>query len=156
MFVTYITGHGLSAFFHNNDENSVKRILRRYLALALLPANEIPVECDRIKRRIRGVLDPSARRKLLIFHESYIINFWVRKVRPERFSVYGHTFKTNNFVESFHRRIGDRITFNANFFRFITELDNIVFTRTQRMVRQIDHGQKVKNELTPDYAKHKA
>jgi hypothetical protein len=58
-------------------------------------------------------------------------------------------------VENFHKRINDRITFNGNFFRFITELDNIVFTRTERLVRQIDKGIKVKNDLTPDYAKHK-
>jgi hypothetical protein len=151
----FVTGHGLSAYYHNNNENGVKKILRRYLGLALLPANEIPIECDKIKRRIQGVIDPSARRKLLIFHEGYIVGFWVQKVRPERFSVYMHTFKTNNYVENFHKRINDRITFNGNFFRFITELDNIVFTRTKRLVRQIDKGIKVKNDLTPDYAKHK-
>jgi hypothetical protein len=151
-----LPGHGLSSYYHNNNENGVKTILRRYLALCLLPANEIPIECDRIKRKIRGIIDPSARRKLLIFHESYIVGFWVRKVRPDRFSVYMHSFKTNNYVENFHHRIGERITFNANFFRFVAELDNIVFTRTERMVRQIDRGEKVKNDLTPDYAKHKA
>lgn len=150
------SGHGLSSYYHNNDENGVKRILRRYLALCLLPANEIPIECDRIKKRIRNVIDPSARRKLLIFHESYVVGFWVKKVRPERFSVYMHTYKTNNYCESFHRKIGDRITFNANFFRFLTEFADIVFMRTDIMIRQLEVGEKVKNELTPDQAKHRA
>jgi len=150
------TGHGLAAYYHNNNEQGVKSILRRYLALCLLPANEIPIECDRMKSRLRGIGDPSARRKLLLFHESYIVGFWVRKVRPERFSVFGHTFKSNNYCENFHKRIADRITFHANFFRFISEMENVVFSRTERLIRQIDKGVKVKNDLTPDYAKHKA
>jgi len=134
----------------------VKKILRRYLALCLLPANEIPIECDRIKRRIRGILDPSARRKLLIFHESYIVGFWVKKVRPERISVYMHTHKKNNYCERFHRTIGERITFNAYFFRFSSELANVVFIRTDRLIRQLERGEKVKNDITPDQSRHKA
>jgi hypothetical protein len=137
------------------NENEVKAILRRYLALCLLPANEIPVECARMRKRIRAVQDPTARRKLIIFHDSYIVGFWVKKVRPERFSVYMHVFKTNNYVENFHRRIGLRITFNANFFRFISELDSIVFSRTALMIMQLEKGHKVRNALTPDDAKHK-
>jgi hypothetical protein len=108
-----------------------------------------------MRKRIRGVMDPTARKKLLLFHDSYIVGFWVKRVRPERFSVYMHVFKTNNYIENFHRRIGARITFNANFFRFISELDSIVFSRTDLMIRQIDAGQQVRNDLTPDYAKHK-
>jgi hypothetical protein len=66
-----------------------------------------------------------------------------------------HVFKTNNYVENFHRRIGLRITFNANFFRFISELDSIVFSRTALMIMQLEKGHKVRNALTPDDAKHK-
>jgi hypothetical protein len=133
----------------------VKDIMRRYLALCLLPANEIAEECAQIKRKIRGIMDPTARRKLMLFHESYVVGFWVRKVRPSRMSVYMHRFKTNNYIENFHRRIGERITFHANFFRFVSELDQIVFTRTGLILRQIDRGIQVVNNLTPDHAKHK-
>jgi hypothetical protein len=66
-----------------------------------------------------------------------------------------HRFKTNNYIENFHRRIGERITFHANFFRFVNELDQIVFTRTGLILRQIDRGIQVVNNLTPDHAKHK-
>lgn len=145
----------MGGYYHNNNDNHIKSILRRYLALCLLPANEIPIECSQMRKRILGVTDPTARRKLLLFHDSYIVGFWVKKVRPERFSVYMHVFKTNNYIENFHHRIGSRITFNANFFRFISELDQIVFSRTDLMIRQIDTGLKVRNDLTPDYAKHK-
>ncbi len=128
----------------------MSKILRRYLALPLLPANEIPIECDRMKARIRQIQDPVARRKLLTFHESYIVGFWVKKVRPERFSVFKHLFKTNNNIESFHAKLKLKLSFHAGFFRFTQELDSYVFTRTERMIRQLDRGLPVHNDLTPD------
>jgi hypothetical protein len=133
----------------------VKKILRRYLALALLPANEIPGECNQIRTRIRRIQDPVARRKLLTFHDSYIVGFWVMKVRPERFSVFKHLFKTNNNIESFHARLKFKLSFHAGFFRFVSELDKYCFTRTERMIRQLDRGMPVQNELTPDREKMK-
>jgi hypothetical protein len=145
----------LAAYYNNSEDSEVRKLLRRYLALPLIPANEIPVECDRMKVRIRNIVDPAARRKMIIFHDSYIVGFWIKQVRPERFSVYMHAFKTNNHVESFHARLKDKLSFHGNFFRFMSEMDRFVFTRTERMIRQLDRGEQIHNDLTADRARMK-
>jgi hypothetical protein len=84
-----------------------------------------------------------------------MVGFWIRKVRPERFSVYMNSFKTNNYVENFHLRIGSRVPYHANFFRFVKEFKLVVFQRTLRLINQVNRGEKVKNDITADAGRHK-
>lgn len=47
----------------------------------------------------------------------YMQNYWFATVTPERFCVQGHSRRTNNEVEAFHRWFNAR--YHQNFWTFI-------------------------------------
>ena len=100
----FSTEYGLAGYYANDKDVAV--ICWRYMALPLLPANEVVPQLRRIRREIREtVKDKSARNLLRTFHNKYIVQYWVLKVRPARFSVFGCKHRTNNAVESLHKKM---------------------------------------------------
>jgi hypothetical protein len=76
------------------------------MALPMLPVNEIVPQIRRIRKEVKEtVKEKEARRLLRAFINTYIVGYWIKKVHPERFSVFGCRHRTNNAVESLHKKM---------------------------------------------------
>ncbi|XP_043468217.1 uncharacterized protein LOC122502303 [Leptopilina heterotoma] len=89
---------GLRRYFMQNDEG--KHTLRQIMALALLPYEEINPTYNELKNSKSA----ACRRRLREFF-NYFERQWLRRVRPEGFSVYGFQDRTNNVLESYHKTL---------------------------------------------------
>lgn len=73
-------------------------------------------------------LTPQVRVALAQFM-SYITSFWIERVGPERFSVCGDGRRTNNNVESWHRRLNQVMGgAHLNFWEFVGEYHFILLS----------------------------
>lgn len=76
-----------------------KKFFRKILALALLPSVDILQAFDWLLQ----IHAPFCH----IFKNfiDYFIDYWLLKITPTGFSVYRLKIKTNNYTESYHRRL---------------------------------------------------
>ena len=89
---------------------------RDLMNLALLPSNWIPEAFSILKQ------------KLQIHHKLYDImsplftyydKFWLKKVKPNIFSVFQRKRRTNNVIERYHRTLKELISTNPEILRFV-------------------------------------
>ena len=71
--------------------------IKHLLALAFLPADKILEEYQRQKRELSN----EYARKLKNFL-AYFERYWLKQVKPEGFSVYRLSKRSNNCIEGFH------------------------------------------------------
>lgn len=83
------------------------------MALPLLPANDIIEAFNWI---VTNATPAITRHFAGLFH--YIENYWLQRVTPQVFSVYGMTCKTNNVIESYHRVLGVRMGVHPTIWQF--------------------------------------
>ncbi|XP_043286702.1 uncharacterized protein [Venturia canescens] len=77
-----------------------KTFFKKVLALAYLPAELITTKFRELHNNLPGTLKTQFRTFC-----NYYDRYWIRTVRPEGFSVYGLSRRTNNIIESYHSRL---------------------------------------------------
>nr|CAH0103572.1 unnamed protein product [Daphnia galeata] len=116
---------GLQALYKTNA--TVKRIVQLLIALALLPAERAYQAFQEIQQRNADALlseAPEIRAMILQLYQ-YMGGYWFTVQGPQRFSVHGDTWRTNNNVESFNRWFNARCGGNrSNFWSFIRHLQD--------------------------------
>jgi hypothetical protein len=85
----------------------------RYLALPLLPVNEVAGQLKRIKRYIQACKERAVRNLLRRFHNNYIVGYWCKKITPQLWCAFGYRHKTNNAVESLHKKMKTNLQCHA-------------------------------------------
>lgn len=78
-----------------------KLFFRKLLALALMPNTKIITAFNRLVQ--------SADEDIRIYFAGiidYYRRFWLLRMKPANFSVYGHSHRTNNALEAYHRILG--------------------------------------------------
>ena len=91
----------LGIYRYVRSDRACNLLWRKYITLPLIPPAEIPSRLRELRKCINTNLPTYARRGFRKYH-LYVKRFWVKKVRPERFSVFGRRRRTNNGVESMH------------------------------------------------------
>lgn len=93
---------GLRPLLKRNE--LAKTFFAKITALAYLPANLIRTQYFAIKNEMPVELRRSLTR-FLTYYETY----WMGTVKPESYSVYGLSRRTNNLLESYNSRLGHRL-----------------------------------------------
>lgn len=138
-----------------SNHRVAKVLMWRYFCLPLLPVNEIIPQMRRIKEDIKLKIKEKGDRHLLLnFHNNYMKKFWIQKIRPERFSVFGSAHKTNNCAESLHKTMRKIIPDRAGFFPWFQALHNMVIKKAEDDKRHIDNGEEVREPVAPEKRKH--
>ncbi len=96
-------------------------LYRMYLSMPMLPKEEFINRLVKMRQDIK-TLPRAARPNFRQFHD-YILNFWIKRVRPERISVFGQERRTNNGLENIHSLMNKRLAHHGNIFRLIDDLD---------------------------------
>ena len=117
----------LHLYGRNNrgDPGDFKKLVHCYMALPLLP----PAAIEGAMRELHTIpvlLQPGEQLRLQQFRH-YITSFWIRKVTPERMSVFGLKRRSNNAIESFNATLKRKIKqAHPNLFVFIENLNQII------------------------------
>lgn len=113
-----------AAVRHNSMANEIYRC---YLSLPFLPPEDIPSAVIIIGKKLRIIEQDHVRKQFRLFHLQYIVGFWIKKVRPERFSTFGKAFKTNNPCEAINAQMKKLIPCHSRVFKFVDKLSRHVF-----------------------------
>lgn len=109
----------------------------------------------RIKEDIKLKIHEKRDRDLMLnFHNNYMKKFWILKIRPERFSVFGSQHKTNNCEEALHKVMRKIIPDRAGFFPWFQALHAMVIKKAEDDKNQIDAGEEVRAPVAPEKRKH--
>jgi hypothetical protein len=146
--------YGLGGLYANHY--GAKKIMWRYFCLPLLPTNEIVPEMRRIKEKIKVQIKEKADQELMLhFHEKYMKKFWILKIRPERFSVFGSRHRTNNYAEALHKVMRKMLPDRAGFFPWFQSLHAMVISKAEDDKAQILRNEEVRGtRTTPDQKNH--
>jgi hypothetical protein len=138
-----------------SNHRVAKVLLWRYFALPLLPVNEILPQLRRIKQDIKlKMVERSECNLMLAFHNKYIKKFWVKTVRPERFSVFGNRHKTNNCAESLHKNMRGHIPHKLGFFPWFAAMHSYIIKKAEDDMAHIDSGEEVRNPIAAERREH--
>lgn len=99
---------GLCAEFNNKKLNpECHKVLKRIIALPFLPADRIIEGLDSVQILAYELgRRQSTTEKWKNFFE-YYRKEWIQIVKPENFTVCGVRFRTNNFLERWHRDLNE-------------------------------------------------
>lgn len=97
--------------------NEGKDYFQKIVRLALLPAEDIRLAFT----WLRGAF-PRMRASFEAFL-NYFEMFWLNTVTPEIFSVYGLENRTNNYIESYHRKLNQVMGPHPTIWQFSGESD---------------------------------
>ena len=127
---------GLRNLYRDNE--IFKRHVKLFMALPLLPTNDIRSTYDELSRQILPIT--STEKSLFSKFKKYILRFWLNQIGPEKLSVFGVRRKTNNNLESFHAILRKKIKQpNPNFYLFLEQLNNCVVDNDLK-ADQLDDG----------------
>ena len=144
--------YGLGGLYGNHF--AAKKIMWRYFCLPLLPVNEIVPEMRRIKEKIHQQIQERADRELMLnFHNNYMKKFWILKIRPERFSVFGSKHRTNNCAEALHRVMRRMLPDRAGFFPWFQNLHSLVIKKAETDKAGINANEQVRATIPSDREK---
>lgn len=104
----------MGTFVKNNVE--AQEFIRNVTLLAFLPAEDIPKEHAQLLIN----LSPQVKSRLRPFTR-YFLNFWMRVVRPEGFSVFGLLIRTNNVQEAYHARLVEKFGVHPSAWDFLSK-----------------------------------
>ena len=131
------TEFGIFRFIKTN--RACNHLYRKYLSLPFIPVKEMVERVRSLRRDIKFELEVRFRKGFRAFHK-YIKNYWIRKVCPERISVFAKSRRTNNGLEVLHSLMAKRLAAHSNVFRFIDGLERTIFVPTLAKIRQIKAG----------------
>ncbi|XP_030753127.1 uncharacterized protein LOC115880139 [Sitophilus oryzae] len=117
-----------------NDKNG-QLLLRKYYALPLLPA-------EMIAGILPALEEDAGLAKVFGDLLKYVKNFWIGRITPERFSVFQQRHRTNNVMESYHRRLNSKVVRHPNVWDLIDTLIDLQETAILEF-EQLERGKKV-------------
>ncbi|KAL7298898.1 hypothetical protein TKK_0008005 [Trichogramma kaykai] len=113
----------------NNAKENPKgeQIIKKLLVLPLLPANNIPEGFDVILKLVKKLFidEPKYLERWSKFLNNYFTKEWMKKVKPETFSVFNSVDRTNNYLESYHRTLNKFIRANPTTHQFVKSIKQI-------------------------------
>ncbi|CAG0918881.1 unnamed protein product [Notodromas monacha] len=135
----YIQTKQLAKEYISNPQ--VKKWLKSTMGLCLLPADAIvPVWMDHCQKLSQFHGSAALTQKLNGF-KNYMNNFWIRRVTPKVFSVFGLNHKTNNYAESLHARLNrDFKSKHPGFWRFMELYEQLVINEVTADLAVIHQG----------------
>lgn len=108
------------------------------MTLSYVPANRMHEAVDSLFQENFDVNDHS-QTKITAF-KTYITEYWIRKVTPQRISVFNFSRGTNNDAESYHSRLKAIVRqHKPNIYTFLTHLNNLI-TDTTKDIERVDAG----------------
>ncbi|XP_057329248.1 uncharacterized protein LOC130671115 isoform X2 [Microplitis mediator] len=119
-----------------------KEYFRKLIGLAFLPANQIQQAFDYLND-LYAVFLPHFQ-TFLTYYKSY----WINNIKPENFTIYNILNRTNNFVESYNRRLKDKFGIHPRIWQF-TELLINHYTITKNEVESLKISQLVRRSQRP-------
>ena len=93
-----------------------KELERDLMNLALLPPEWIPEAFGILQDKLKLHTELCEIMGLLF---KYYESFWIRKVKPEIFSVFQKKQRTNNVIERYHRALKELMSTNPEIIQFI-------------------------------------
>ncbi|XP_030745753.1 uncharacterized protein LOC115874674 [Sitophilus oryzae] len=110
-----------------------RKLLRKYYALALLPVAMVEEAFNSLQGN-NGELDNIFRE----FH-NYVRRQWIQRDTPGHFSVFRQQHRTNNVMESYHRRLNSRLVRHPGIWDLmenLIEIQNIAILELEQLERQ--------------------
>lgn len=92
-----------------------EELLRKMMALALLPEKDISTAFEQIKNNTSDLMKRKFKR-----YFDYFERFWINIVTPKRFSMYQKLKRTNNLIERYHRTLNRKFELNGDPWMFIS------------------------------------
>ncbi|XP_015122933.1 uncharacterized protein LOC107045255 [Diachasma alloeum] len=114
--------------------------VRKLMALALLRAEDI--------RASYAWLKHNTARDILHFFApflEYYENWWLDRVRSERFSVYGKRHRTNNSIEAYHRVLHNHLGDHAGIWKLTANIRNLQ-AKAHVEVTSLNHGLPIRRQ----------
>ncbi len=132
---------GLTDEFSANSD--FKKFIKKVMSLPYLPSHDITAAAESLFEQAAALpLSPDAATKVQKF-KLYFFRQWIRKVTPEKFSVFNFERGTNNDAEAFHSRLKAIIrTHKPNLYSFLAQLNNLM-TDTKNDIIRADSGLQV-------------
>lgn len=127
---------------------SCNMLYRKYLSLSFIPAREMVKRLRDLREEIDSTVPVNARQKFRKFH-LYIKAYWIRKVRPERLSVFGKPRRTNNGLENLHGQMSRTLVKHGNVFKFVLGLKKNIWTPCMVRLMAIEQGNYVQPPQRP-------
>lgn len=121
-----------------NDNKQFNKWVKKIMTLSYVPANRMHEAVDSLFQENFDVNDHS-QTKITAF-KTYITEYWIRKVTPQRISVFEFSRGTNNDAESYHSRLKAIVRqHKPNIYTFLTHLNNLI-TDTTKDTERVDAG----------------
>ena len=110
---------------YNALGSSLRRIIRRFLALPFFPSDEIQPATEFLIRQLPA--------KLKEFGE-YFRATWLVRFKPEWWSIYNTVKRTNNLVEGWHHRMNNKLAGKLNIWQFAVVMLKENNSQTSRLL----------------------
>ena len=129
---------GLTDEFSANTD--FKKFVKKVMSLPYLPSQDITAAAESLFEQAAALpLSADAATKVQKF-KLYFFRQWIRKVTPEKFSVFNFERGTNNDAEAFHSRLKAIIrTHKPNLYSFLAHLNNLMID-TKNDIARADSG----------------
>ncbi len=122
----------LSKLYKENE--SFRSYAKKIMSLPYLPPESIEPTALLVMQSALNI--PENCREKIEKLNRYITQFWLRKVGPDKISVFHFERSTNNNVESFHSRIKAIIkTHRPSFWNFVQHINHIILDTAKDMER---------------------
>ena len=129
--------YGMYRWVKNNPAANL--LYKKYLSLSFLPKDNITERLHCLREEIDSTLPEGARKGFRKFH-LYIKTYWIRKVRPERMSVFGKSRRTNNGLENLHSQMARTLVKHGSIFKFIIGVRKNIWAPTMIKLHEISEG----------------
>lgn len=131
------------------DNPDVRGWLKKSLGLCMLPAENIQEEWNR--HCLLLVQFSGETKKNLLKFRKYIDSYWIAKVGPETFSVFGLDHKTNNNAEQLHSRLKKNFkSAHPGFWKFLSLFQKHVIEHTEDDIQCLLGNRQPKRKRKPD------
>ena len=108
---------GIALKKNNSTKNPEKyELLKKFFALALLPVDQIEKIFNVIKAEIPAIHQAQFSKFLEYFEKT-----WIKGYKPKTISVFNTSNRTNNAIESYHRKLNKNLPANLNTSSFLSK-----------------------------------
>ena len=135
----------------NKTQKSLSHLVRQYMALPLLRAEDMKGQVERIGKEIRALATAHCTAKVVKnFNRlhNYVCKYWMQYQGPANVSVFGATHKTNNIHERLNGILNGQIPLHPTLFTFLNRMKCLIFDNAICVINQVKQGRSSKNKLT--------
>lgn len=133
-----------SKYLNREDDPETHQILKKIIALALLPAEKIEeglklIEESALKfgeKRDKEAAEEAVRKNKKVPKKSFLVNWkrffkymrdeWMKKVKPKYLSLFNVFARTNNVLERWHRYLNDEMGGKPGVQHFISKCTQLI------------------------------